>query len=104
MQKTASVVRIRHKPTGLSVTVNSRDQHSNRRIAMRMITAMVNDRINGQSKAAYDANRKSQTKMGRGGDKVRTYSFVNGLVIDHVTGRRTNDCKGVMKGDLGLVR
>lgn len=44
VNKTASTVRMRHTPTGLSVVImNERDQHKNKRLAHRILSAKVAD-------------------------------------------------------------
>lgn len=102
--KVASAVRMRHVPTGLSVFINGRDQLANKREALRILTAKVNDLRNGNARSAYVEDKSRQLgERGRGG-KIRTYSFIEGFVMDHRTGRRTSDVKAVMRGDLSLVR
>lgn len=102
--KVASAVRMRHKPTGLSVFINGRDQIQNRKTALRILTAKVNDLANQQMWGDYAQAKEEQLgNRGRGG-KVRTYNLMDGFVVDHRTGKRTSDVKGVLKGNLGVIR
>jgi peptide chain release factor 1 len=102
--KTASAIRAIHRPTGLSVFINGRDQHSNKREALRVLAARVGDSIRKTEKSAYDGLRRQQHGGGsRGGDKVRTYNFCEGRVVDHRLGSKTRNIKEVMKGRLGLL-
>lgn len=101
--KTDSAVRMTHKPTGLQVFINGRDQQRNRREARRILTAKVYDYFQRQHNAAYDAERRKQIGDGGRGDKVRTYNFINSRVVDHRLGRKTKQIKRVMKGELDLL-
>lgn len=104
VNKTDSAVRMKHKPTGLQVVINGRDQYVNKRDALRILTAKVNEHYNDKEQTSHDANRLSQTKMNRGGDKTRTYNFLNSRVVDHNTGKKTRNIKAVMKGDFSLIK
>jgi peptide chain release factor 1 len=96
--KTASAVRAVHRPTGIVVFINGRDQHRNRREALRILTARVHEHHAGQRNAAYDDLRKRQLGDGGRGDKVRTYNCIGGgRVVDHRLGTRTHDVEGVLK-------
>jgi peptide chain release factor 1 len=102
--KTASAVRMTHKPTGLQVFINGRDQHSNRREALRILTARVNEHLAEQSNREYARLRKSQRDGGGRGNKVRTYNFIGeGRVVDHRLGVKTRKVKEVMKGRFELL-
>jgi peptide chain release factor 1 len=101
--KTDSAVRMTHKPTGLQVFINGRDQQRNRREALRILTAKVCERLQSQQAAAYDAKRKSQMGSGGRGDKIRTYNFIDSRVVDHRLGKKTKQIKRVMKGELDLL-
>jgi peptide chain release factor 1 len=101
--KTASACRMRHVPTGLSVFIDGRDQHANRREAYRILCARVAELRNRAAQDGYDGLRREQFSGGGRGGKVRTYSFIESFVADHRTERRTTNIKDVMKGDLTLV-
>lgn len=98
--KTASAVRMTHKATGLQVFINGRDQHRNRREALRILTAKVYEHLQGQHDAEYGTERKSQMKGGGRGDKIRTYNFIERRVVDHRLGKKTKQIKQIMKGEL----
>jgi len=102
-QKTASCVRIKHKPTGITVVIDGRDQHQNRKHALRIITARVNEKRLKEMAAKYDANRKQSLANAGRGDKTRTYNFIDSRVTDHNTGKKTSNIKAVMKGELRLI-
>jgi peptide chain release factor 1 len=101
--KTASAVRMRHRPTGLSVFISGRCQKANRKEALRVLTARVNEHRNGQAAAAYAQQRAEQLSSRGRGNKVRTYNFIDRRVTDHRLGRETTQVKELMKGDLDLL-
>lgn len=101
--KVASAVRMKHIPTGTTVMINGRDQGQNKQLALRVLTARVNElRMNAEA-AEYAGQKASQLgERGRGG-KARTYNLIENYVLDHRTGKRTNNVKAVMKGQLSLI-
>lgn len=102
--KVASAVRMTHRPTGLKVFINGRDQGQNRKEALRILTAKVNALRNAAAQEAYARGKSTQlASRGRGG-KIRTYNLIDKLVTDHRTGRQSRDVKAVLKGNLKLVR
>ena len=101
--KVASTVRMIHKPTGITVVIDGRDQHQNRKHALRIITARVNEKRLKEMAAKYDANRKQSLANAGRGDKTRTYNFIDSRVTDHNTGKKTSNIKAVMKGELRLI-
>ena len=104
VNKVASAVRMKHKPTGLSVCINGRDQGQNRKEALRILTARVNQMRREKELNAYCQNRKDQLGGGGRGDKVRTYNFIRGDVTDHRLNTQTSNIKEVMKGNFDLLR
>ncbi len=103
VNKVASAVRMKHKPTGMSVFINGRDQGQNRKEALRILTARVNQQKRDKEMSAYVKDRKQQMGNGGRGDKVRTYNFIESRVSDHRLGTKTQNIKEVMKGNLSLV-
>lgn len=101
--KVASAVRMKHKPTGIQVFINGRDQLANRKEALKIITAKVNEMRRNKELAAYSTDRKQQLGSGNRGDKIRTYCFIDSRAVDHRLNTRTHDLKAVMKGNFGLL-
>jgi peptide chain release factor 1 len=101
--KTASAVRMTHRPTGLQVFINGRDQHANRREALRILTARVRQHQHQQRQADYQSARKQQLGSGGRGGKVRTWNFIDGRIVDHRLGVRARNVKEVMRGRLDLL-
>ena len=101
--KTDSAVRMSHKPTGFKVFINGRDQHSNKRDALRILTARVNEHYNEKNDAEYGKLRKTHLGDGGRGDKRRTYNFLESRCVDHILGTKTSNMKEIMKGNFGLL-
>lgn len=102
--KVESAVRAIHRPTGLAVFINGRDQHQNRRTALEILCQRVEDRAEAQAADRKAAEKRSQTGFGTRSDKLRTYNFIEGRVVDHAMGvkRFTDVGKWFKKGDLGM--
>lgn len=101
--KTASAVRMTHRPIGIQVFINGKDQHSNKREARRILTARVRgmqaDLANADNKAV---RRAHLTNTGRG-DKIRTWNSIEGRIADHRLAVKTRNVKEVMKGRLDCL-
>jgi len=101
VNKTDSAVRITHLPTGIVVQCqNERSQHANRRTAMQVLQARLNE---------LERAKQSQEIQGLRGDKgdisfanqIRSYVMQPyTMVKDHRTGVETSDVEGVLNGDI----
>lgn len=98
-----SACRMKHKPTGLSVFINGRDQGQNRKEALRILTARVNQMKRDKELNIYSNNRKQQLGNGGRGDKTRTYNFIRQEVVDHRLNTQTTNIKEVMRGNLSIL-
>lgn len=104
INKTASTVRIKHKPTGEQVVIqNGRSQEQNKLLALRILSARIYDRQFAKVSSDYNTRRREQLGGGNRGDKTRTYNFMESRVVDHRLGVKTNNIKAIMKGELGLL-
>jgi peptide chain release factor 1 len=92
-----------HKPTGLKVFINGRDQSRNKEDARAILTARVNDLLAGREATDYAKLRKERMGDGGRGKKVRTYNFIRSEVTDHRLNKSTKDLKSVMKGELDVL-
>lgn len=102
--KTDSAVRMKHKETGLSVFINGRDQHANRREALSILSAKVNECKSHKKQTAYDKNRKKQLGGGSRSDKKRTYNFMKDLCVDHEFGTKCKNVRDIIgKGKFELI-
>jgi len=103
--KTESCVVARHDPTGISVTIDGREQHSNKRLALKILTARLEkEKVAGVNAKAAAAKRQ---QVGNGGrtEKIRTYNFIDQRAVDHRTGIKTNRVEDVIgRGRFELLK
>jgi peptide chain release factor 2 len=101
VNKTESVVRIVHLPTGIAVRCqNDRSQHKNRRTAMKMLAAKLHalrdSERRAESAAAYDA--KGEVSFG---NQIRSYVLQPyQMVKDLRTGVETGNVQAVLDGEI----
>jgi len=98
--KTDSMVRVTHIPTGVVVSVDGRHQHRNRKRAIAELEHRLRELKLQQQAAQTKANRDAKIH-----DRtiVRTYDYSRGLVTDHRT-KQTASIKAIMrKGRLDLL-
>ncbi len=101
MQKNATAIRIVHKPTGMMVKVQSeRSQTQNKRLAMAIIQARLQEMEEAKQDAAMAADRRSQVGSGERSEKIRTYNYPQARVTDHRIGYSSYNLPAVMDGDL----
>jgi peptide chain release factor 1 len=101
--KTATAVRLLHKPTGIRVECcTERSQKSNREIARDLLRAKVFDVVQGKADTTRAAERKKQVGVGCRGDKIRSYREQDDWVTDHRTGKKVALSK-IRKGELELL-
>ncbi len=103
VNKVASAVRMKHKPSGLSVFINGRDQGANKKEALRILTARVHTMKSEREQSAYDSTRKAVLGDSGRGDKVRTYNFMRHEIVDHRLNKKTNKIDHFMKGDFSVL-
>ncbi len=101
--KVSSMIRMKHKPTGIVVCIDGRDQIHNKKKALKILTARVNARDKEKSLSSYNAHRQSQLDGGGRSNKVRTYNFIKQRVVDHRLNKKTRRIDDVMKGRLELI-
>ncbi len=98
---TDSAVRITHIPTGIAVaSQQEKSQHKNREIAMRILRARIQQKMQEEEMAKYAAERKSQVGTGDRSERIRTYNFPQGRVTDHRFGVTRYDLTTIMTGEV----
>lgn len=102
--KTDSAVRAVHRPSGITVFINGRKQHDNKRLALSIMRQRIFNWKAATARSTMDATRFRQLGGGDRSDKIRTYSFIDGFVIDHRNGTRTNKIHAIMKGEFDILR
>lgn len=101
MQKNATAIRIVHKPSGLMVKIQSeRSQTQNKRLAMGVLQARLQEMAEEEQNANLAADRRSQVGTGDRSEKIRTYNYPQGRVTDHRVGFTSYNLPAVMEGDL----
>ena len=92
-----------HKATKLTVFINGRSQHANKKEALKILSA----KVNAFYKNADDKKNRKEIKkqLGGGGrsDKIRTYNFINSRVVDHRLGVKTGRIKDIMRGKFEIL-
>lgn len=87
--KTESTVQLTHRPTGIQVRCeDSRSQLHNRATALSLLRARLWQAERARVDGERAADRRRQVGSGMRGDKRRTIRCQDGVVTDHVTGRR----------------
>jgi peptide chain release factor 1 len=98
---TDSAVRITHKPTGLTVSMqDEKSQLQNRERAMRVLRARLYEQEIARQQAEIAADRRAQVGTGERSEKIRTYNVPQGRVTDHRIKLTTHDLDGVLGGRL----
>lgn len=98
--KTSNCVMMKHKPTGVTVRVEtSRSQWQNRESAKRLLAARLTDAVLDELLGEQNRLRKLHVGAGKRGDKIRTVRMQDDTVTDHRTGRKMSAQK-YMRGDV----
>ena len=101
INKTSSVVRLIHKPTGIVVECQQeRSQVQNRAKAMSMLASKLYEIEQERIVGAQTAERRSQVGTGMRNERIRTYNFPQGRVTDHRIGLTLYKIDQIMDGDL----
>lgn len=100
--KTDSCVVLTHRETGVSVKIDGRNQHQNRRVAFDVLSERLQQESERTQRQARNDQRAEQVGSGERGDKIRTYREQDDRVTDHRSGKsaRLGD---LMKGRLELL-
>ena len=87
--KLETAVQLTHLPSGIAVRCESeKSQHSNRQTALEMLRARLLAAEQEKASGARAASRRAQLGSGMRGDKRRTIRARDGVVTDHVLGRK----------------
>ncbi len=101
VNKVASAVRLIHKPTGFAVVSSTyRDQQQNRRQAMAILQAKL-EQMAEEKREAEIAEAAGGKMEHRGwGAQIRSYVIYDNRVKDHRTGHESGSPQDVLDGDL----
>lgn len=101
VNKTESAIRLTHRPTGISVSIqDSRSQHANRRAAWALLQSRIAQRRREdreEQAMALRNNVLSKDKITRG-DKIRTYNYSQDRCSDHRSGLDVHNLPDVLEG------
>jgi peptide chain release factor 2 len=101
INKIESAVRLKHLPTGIVINSRSdRDQHANRRFAIKMLKAKLYDLEVQKRKAEKDKYVAAQSDAAFGNQIRTTTMSPYTLCKDHRTGYQDRNVNGVLDGDL----
>lgn len=97
---TDSAVQLTHKPTGLTVRVESgRSQHQNKDLARTLLRARLLEAKTSTAMKKRDQKRRKHTLQSGRAEKRRTIRMQADHVLDHITGRQTT-AKKYMRGQI----
>ncbi len=103
VNKTSSAIRVTYLPTGLVVECqDERSQLQNKERALSILRSRLYEAKVRRQNEAVAAQRRSQVGTGERSEKIRTYFFLRGQVVDQrLTGEeRSFNLNAVLNGDL----
>lgn len=104
VNKRETAVRAVHKPTGLSVHVDSqRSQGQNRELALEILAGKLYTKLEEERKARESGMYVSKTTDAKWGSQIRSYVLhPYRLVKDHRTNVESHDPEAVLDGNIEL--
>ncbi|MDK1031558.1 MAG: peptide chain release factor 1 [Planctomycetia bacterium] len=101
VNKTASAVRMVHRPTGITVNMqDEKSQHKNRAKALRVLRSRVYDFYESKKRAERAADRKTKIGTGDRSQRIRTYNFPQNRITDHRINYTAYNLDRVLTGEL----
>ena len=99
--KTDSCVYAKHIPTDIEVKVDGRNQHQNKRAAIRELQKRVDE----QNESIRSKQRKTRRDEAIHNEtRIRTYDFSRGVVTDHRSGKAASIKDILEKGRIEKLR
>lgn len=96
--KTETLVKVLHRPTGITAKADGRSQHQNKERALHILAARVTESRECLANVRTNRNRRSQM----GGDRAFTWTDWRDQVVNHRTGTKAKMSK-VLRGNLRLL-
>lgn len=97
--KTQNCVRLRHLPSGLVRTAQTRSRENSHQQAMTALLAELDRLAAAAAGQSENARRRQQVGSGERSDRHRTWAFQRDVVEDYRTGRSMR-CADALKGHL----
>lgn len=100
--KTQNSCRIRHVPTNIVVSAQTRSRTNSLNEAKAELKRRLTFKQNSSIRNEESIMRRGQVGTGQRGDKIRTIQFQNNTAQDHRTGKRIT-AEQYMKGNMNLL-
>jgi peptide chain release factor 1 len=101
VNKVSTAVRLKHKPTGITVTTSvERSQLQNREIAMQLLRAKLWEIEIEKRRNEIDSLRSTQVGRGDRSEKIKTYNFPQDRMTDHRINKSWKNLPGILAGDI----
>lgn len=86
--KTETTIVAIHMPTGITARCDGRSQAQNKEDAIAMVVARVQQHFRNVSFSQERRDRQQQVGSGQRGDKIRTVRVQDGVVTNHLNGKK----------------
>lgn len=104
VQKVSSAVRLRHKPTNITVTCQQeRTQEQNRKIALDLLRSKLWQREEEKKAGKITDMRREAVGRGMRAEKIRTYNFPQNRVTDHRLKKSFHNLDSILGGNLEKI-
>jgi len=103
VNKVSTAVRLRHIPSGITVTAQTeRDQYQNRQMALSILRAKLWEKELMEKELLLNDSRRI---IGRGmrAEKIRTYNFPQNRVTDHRLGKSWHNLEDILNGKVTKI-
>lgn len=97
--KTETLVRVLHRPTGITAKADGRSQHQNKERALRILA----ERVRESTEAVTHDRANTKRTLQMQGERAFTWTEWRDQVVNHRTKKKTKMSRA-LKGDLDLLR
>lgn len=99
--KTMSAIRLKHIPTGIVTTANTRSQTNSKEMALIQLKSKIFDRLQIEERDKKQ-DRLLDSKLNE--KLVRSYLLNHSLIVDEVSKKSSRKVKNILNGELGLIK